>query len=250
MRNEAGIRGVVQLLSLAAGLSLVSVASASGPARMYSDDHLQRSHTYILMDRAYQAGAQAATPGRRVSPSTHTTAPVGADRAPGGGGGWAPRAAEATAYPYTERADVRPYTESADVRPRTELGGQDLSRFDAAASHDTSGTKSQSLIEPLGSQDLSKLHAVPNYYLINKGEWIDVALERWADEEGWAVNWVPNKSWIAPETSYITGQDIVEATTKLIHYWREEGKQVRVTIYRGNDYIKVESDEIEYENER
>ncbi|MEJ6002716.1 TcpQ domain-containing protein [Paucibacter soli] len=102
-----------------------------------------------------------------------------------------------------------------------------------------SGVSSQPSAVPdvVGAQAAPK--SVP--WSIERGERIDLALQRWAATAGWSLNWVPLVSWECPARVEFNG-DFTSVAIQVIEALNQDGKRLRLRIFDSGRYMEVVSD--------
>ncbi|MFK4705768.1 hypothetical protein ABIC83_002607 [Roseateles asaccharophilus] len=78
-------------------------------------------------------------------------------------------------------------------------------------------------------------------WAIERGERIDLALQRWAAKAGWTVSWVPLVSWECPARAEFNG-DFSTVAIQVIEALNQDGKRLRLRIFDSGRYMEVVSD--------
>lgn len=78
-------------------------------------------------------------------------------------------------------------------------------------------------------------------WAIERGERIDLALQRWAAKAGWTLSWVPMVSWECPARVEFNG-DFSNVAIQVIEALNQDGKRLRLRIFDSGRFMEVVSD--------
>lgn len=94
---------------------------------------------------------------------------------------------------------------------------------------------------PLTAGEHPNASAASQAWVIERGERIDLALQRWAPEAGWAVSWSLPISWECPARVEFKGE-FTNAVIEVIEALNQDGKRLRLRIFDKGRYMEVVSD--------
>lgn len=83
--------------------------------------------------------------------------------------------------------------------------------------------------------------AAAQTWVIERGERIDLAIQRWAPEAGWAVSWSLPVSWECPARVEFKGE-FTNAVIEVIEALNQDGKRLRLRIFDKGRFMEVVSD--------
>lgn len=81
-------------------------------------------------------------------------------------------------------------------------------------------------------------------WVVYSGEEIHKALQRWAERAGWSFSWKPKRTWVAPTEVVLEGT-FEEAIARFVIAMYEQGKPVRLILWKGNRFAEIVDDESE-----
>lgn len=81
-------------------------------------------------------------------------------------------------------------------------------------------------------------------WVVYSGEEIHKALQRWAERAGWSFSWKPKRTWVAPTEVVLEGT-FEEAIARFVTAMYEQGKPVRLILWKGNRFAEIVDDESE-----